>query len=438
MFDPTKYGAVKVTTPTTIKRFVPQQQTSTQPKEGFAEKLAGFAGVKNISKSIAYAISPEVRQYTKESIGAKPTAGQIAGDILQVGATVAMPGIGGGLAKTALKVGGLGAAAGLGAGLSEGESISDSIKQAFTTGLTSAATVGILGGAGKIISKISRKAPEALMTDALGVSKKMIEKGQNPAKLLVAEKQYGGKNIFNKLGSLYSDTQNAMLNLNEAITSEGSKIKKPFEAKNIIGTALKNITESKGKLYARKEIINALNKSKIDALKTGGLFFDENGKFINKSISFNEFNKLRQELGDVIGDTGFKLQKPSLQKSILTEVWKSVRNNISESSPIIGEHITQLGKYKKAFDVIDSAMAKAQKQGIVTWGDLVLGGVGAGAGGLPGAVGLYGLKKLASSPNAKITAAQAINAMNETISKLPKDKLGNIDKILLINALKGL
>lgn len=428
-----------------IKEVANKLGINKKPEESFAEKLAGFAGVQNISKAIAYAISPEVRQYEKESIGKLPSKKEIAGDVLQVLATLATQGIGGaatkgalGLAKVAGKVGAAGATAGFGAGLSENKSISDSIKQAFTTGLTSAATIGVLGGAGKVISKFAKKAPEALMTDALSVSKKMIERGQNPAKLLVAEKQYGGKNVFNKLGSLYSDTQNAMLNLNEAITTEGAKVKNLFESKDIVGTALKNIMSSKGTLYSKEQIIKALNKSGVDILKTGGKLFDENGKFLNKSLTFDEVNKLRQELGDVIGDTGFKLQKPSLQKSILTELWKATRNNISESSPIIGEHITQLGKYKKAFDVVNSAMSKAEKQGIVTWGDLVLGGVGAGAGGLPGAIILYGLKKLASSPNAKITAAQAINAMNETISKLPKDKLGNIDKILLINTLKGL
>jgi hypothetical protein len=400
-------------------------------KKSTAEKIAEFAGVKNISKAIAYAISPEVRKYEKEAIGAKPTAKQLAGDVLQVGATLATGGVGGGatkgalgLAKVASKVGAAGAVVGLGSGLSENKTIGESLKQSFISGLSSAATYGVLSGTGKVVSKVLQKTPEVLMTDALKVNKKLIQSGKNPASLLIKEKQFGGLNTFEKLGNIYHDIDNAKLNLGEAIRNEVKNVKIKVNTKELLNEAVKNIKSSQGKLYTNEDINKAINSAPLKTLLN------------NKEISFNTLNELREQLGQKIGEFGFKKETPSLTQNITREVWKSVRNKVGSTSKNADMYISKLGEYHKAGEVVSSSMAQLEKQGVLSWGDIIAGGVGATAGGIPGAIGTYTLKKLAQSPNLKITSAQAINTFNEAIKKLPTDSLGRINKALLINLLK--
>lgn len=392
-----------------------------QPKETFMEKVAGFAGVKNISKGIAYAISPEVRKYTKESIGAKPTAKQLAGDVLQVGATIGTAGIGGagvGLGKTALQIGGSGAVAGFGKGFSEDKNLTDSLKEAFVTGITSAGTVGVLGLAGKGISKIAQKAPERLYNDALGITQKVIQAGKSPSKKMIDE------GVFGSLGSIWKQSKTAITELDNVIDKKLVNSKGIIESKKIINTAKESLYSKFSSSYGKKEIDDVISKLPISDLTN------------KKSLTLVEANNLRKQLDKILGESFFLSDKQApLIKEATGILSGLLRNNVKKLSGTETE-FSKLASYIRADKVVSRAIAITDKSFKLGLRDLLFGGLGGTVGGIPGIVGGVVAKKALESPYIKTGTAIGIDRINKFIQKIPTDKAGKISRTLLLNAIK--
>jgi hypothetical protein len=411
MFDPLKYGAVKVTTPTTTKKIIPQQQTSTQSKESLAEKVAGFAGVKNISKAIAYAISPEVRQYEKESIGKLPSAKEIAGDILQVGATLATGGIGGagvkgalGVAKLAGKVGAAGAVSGFGTGLSENKSTADSLKQAFTTGLASAATVGVLSAAGKGAKLALEKLPERLYRSATKLE-------SESAKALLDAKKFG------TLGQIKGYVERTGAELDKTITAKITAKNGTINSDKFLKTIVGKI-KSEWKGVSSAKIKSALKNADIEPFLK------------DKEVDFLTADSIRRKLGG----TSTWSEKTKFGESVKETIWKEIVNTIRPATGTTKE-FAQWAPLVQANKVLKKTIQNQSKR-VVGLTDILVGtGVGVGGGILPG-VASVAAKKAVESPLVMTGTAVGLNELNNLISKLPTDKAGKISRVALINLFK--
>ena len=359
-----------------------------------------------------------------------PTLKEVAGAGINAATTVGGFGLPGaakvGLPKAIAATMGLGAASGAGVALSENEDFGTVAKQALVSGLLSGGTYGVLLGAGKVGRKILEKAPEALMTDAMRVSKKVIQAGKNPAKLLVEENQFGGMNPLTKMGSLLSDTQNAIDNLNFTISDDlaASTNKVPISgAEGILRKAISDTEAKFGTLYSRADIKAVLEKLPIKDLLG------------NKNLSLTAVNEIRSQLGSMIGDSGFRMQSTTLQKNLLINVWKATKNAIVENSDDpsrIAEFFAREEKYIKANQAINSTLATLEKNTGISFTDKLFAAGGFLSGDFKGAIQLIIGNHLLTSPNTKILAAQLINSLNRGIESLPTDAAGKISKTALI------
>ena len=381
-------------------------------KEGIAEKLAGFAGVKNISKAIAYALSPVEEKYKEEGIGAKPTAKQLAGDVLQVGTTLATGGIGGagakgalGIAKLAGKVGAMGAVSGLGAGLSEDKSTADSLKQAFTAGLASAATVGVLSVSGKGAKLALEKLPERLYRSATKLQ-------SESAKSLLDAKKFGTlgqiKGYVEKTGEELNKT------ITEKIAMKNGQIKSDKFLKNIVAKI-----KSEWKGVSSAKIKSALKNADIEPFLQ------------NKSVDFLTADSIRRKLGG----TASWAEKTRFGESVKETIWKEIVNTIRPATGTTKE-FAQWAPLVQANKVLKKTIQNQGKR-VVGLTDILVGtGVGVGGGIVPGVLSVVA-KKAIESPLAMTGAAVGLNELNKLISKLPTDKVGRISRVALINLLKG-
>lgn len=372
-FDPTKYGALKVTSPTTTNRFVPQKQT--QPKESLAEKVAGFAGVKNISKAIAYAISPTVRQYEKESIGKLPTAKELAGDVLQVGATVGTGGLGGKVLGTGVKAtlglaGASGATFGFGQGLSEDKSIPDSVKQAVASGLISVATVGALYGASKLAKPTQKLIGKGVETTkkafSAGKAIKKIEGKlvQQPYERLAINNQIRDiqrqkKVISETVQGLKATKQQAIFEGSQKITGEAQKqtvaIKQKLmpvfkEMTKTYGIGLENAEKELVKNGAQITTDDAANifRETINSIKENAIPEDSNAfriisdslksftnkKNAGKTISLSELKNIKNKIyGTLSGAVKTGNKYASVDDKVATTFLQNYGKFIGEMSP---------------------------------------------------------------------------------------------------------
>ena len=427
----------------------PIQEPNPEPEKKLIEKVGDFFGVENIGKSIAQSIfkltptgreleskikSGTANQYEREAYDQikkdNPTFKKILGDIIQVGATVATGGIAPaakgalGTAKLLGKVGVGGAAVGFGAGLSDDKTVGDSVKQAFTTGLTSAATVGALGA----IGKLSRAALEKLPTKMYSSIAKL--EGET-ANVLMNEKQVGSiarlKAIADNQIDDIEKTIASKIKQGDFIFEKGTKKRIVFDSKHFLRTvATKVKQEFQG--ANSKEISQAIRKWKIDPLLK------------QKNVDFATIDNLRKGIGKTLRNYwdvkemggGF-----TFNKRVGDLLWKEMVNAYRPITGTVGD-FKRLESYTKAYFKLTKTLNNQQSKFGIPYKDIFLSSLGYLGGGVPGAVTAEAVKIASQSSTAKTATAVGLNEVNKLVQKIPAsyfDKAGRITRAGLVKAL---
>lgn len=187
-------------------------------------------------------LSPE--EFDKIIGGELATPGEVIGSAIQTGATLGAGAIGAPKAATtakrigesALKFGGISAIAGAGAAIEEGKKPKDITKQAITSGLVGGVLSGTLQSVSELVQYMSSpKITEGLYNKALGISKKTVEAGRSPSKMLLEKGVVG--------------------------TQEGVKAKSEVLAKNAgtqIGRIIREHPEAR---FTSEEVLRATKRS---------------------------------------------------------------------------------------------------------------------------------------------------------------------------------
>lgn len=416
----------------------------TPKKKSFLDKVGSFIGVEKLGKGIAGSIfwntktgketlklveegklSPE--QFQKDFGELLPSSKQIVGSAIQTAATIGTVGIGSamagttgvlsravpagiGIAKTAGLVGATGAVSGFGAGLEKEKTVPESLKQAFTTGLASAATYGVLAGAGKVIQKAMSKTPVKLMQ----VATKLDEKSAN---VLLENKDWG------TLGKLKGVSDKRITELNDIIHSKITPESGTIEAKGFLKSIIAKI---------RGEYPGVSNAK----LKTALLGADITPLIEGKTIDYSIADKIRQGIGSNLGSV-WKTDNPKFNQYVRMSVWQELVNTIRPATNTAYE-FEQLAAYTKASIKLNKVLASQSKRLGIGLTDLLTGlGVGLGGGGGVGGVAAAVTRKAITSPLAETFTAVQLNELNKFLTKIPTDSAGKISRDVLINAIKG-
>lgn len=412
--------------------------TSVTPqKKGFIEKAGDFLGVSNIGKSIAQFIfnqtptgkdlankiqSGTANEYEKQAYDEikkdNPTLKQIIGDVIQVGATVGTAGIGGtaakgalGAAKTIGAVSAAGATAGLGAGLSADKSIKDSLIQAFSSGVASAATAGTLTAIGKLGSAALKKLPVRL-------NQSIAKLDKESAQAMLDNKWWG---TAGRIKAVADDTmETSFKRITEKISQQNGTITSNDYLSKVV-SEVKN--KWQGASY--QEIYDAIRKFKVDP-------------FLNdKKVDFLTAANISSTLGKEL-KTAWKMEgNYDFNKTVGFSLWQNIVNTIRP----VTNTTDDFKLFKNALDTsykLKKLIDKNEKNLGFKVSDLLFGGVtGALGGGVAGGAAIAA-KKVGETAIAKSGTAIALNELNKVIEKIPQkyfDAQGRITRTALVKAL---
>jgi hypothetical protein len=343
-----------------------------------------------------------------------PTAKQVAGSVIETGATLATLGVKpGNILPTATKLAGIGAVAGFGSGLQENKSVEDSLKQSFTTGLASAATVGTISAISKLGKLGLSKLPNKIYSSAAKLD-------SATANVMINEKQIG------TLGRLNGIAQQETRKLNETIAAKIAEKNGEINTKAFLKTVTDKI-KNKWSGASEKQINASIKSFKLEPLLKGG------------KIDFKVADNIRQGIGTDL-QTIWRQEDPKFKGDVGKIIWQELVNTIRPSTNTTNE-FSRLAAYTNAAIKTSKILKNQESKFGLKLTDLVLGGAaGVGGGGLAG-VGAVVAKKAIESPLVKTAVSVGLNEVNKFIDRIPAqyfDKTGRITRTALVKAISEL
>ena len=284
------------------------------------------------------------------------------------------------------------------------------MKQAFTTGLTSAATVGAISALGKLGSAALKKLPTRIYSYTSKLDKET-------ANVLMNERQMG------TLGKLKAISDKNVAELNQSIASKITEESGEFSSKEFINKVYKSIRND-WQGYSKKKIADAMKNAGIDPFLKG------------ETVNYKIADNVRKGIGETIG-TAWRTDNPKFNHSVRMKIWKEIVNTIRPATNTSDE-FARLAAYTKSSMKFGKILSNQEKKFGIGLYDLLGGGIGYAGGGAPGAAAVAISRRTLESPLVGSTISVGLNELNKVISKIPTDSAGKISRTALIDALKNI
>jgi len=405
----------------------------------FLERTAGildavFGGGK-IGEAIGTVIAKSgitgLSEEEREAVSPGPTATQVAGDVANVGLTVAgLKGVGtvGSLGARILKTAGLGAGLAGTKAISEGADIEDVAKSTAIGGIIGGA-IPVAGAGLRAIGRQIEQLPARFINSALGRNKAQVlndiakDKIDDFSKYVLATKK-----PLKSANTHLSESSDAVESLSKKVADSLSSAIRKTGDKTTIGVnnfldELVKLPEAEGALLKRADI-----KAVVEKLAP------QTKQLLSKSsLNLEEANKLRQLVDRTLGDRAFLGGQLSSDKIILKQFANNLREMIKNKAPEgTRELFTELSNEIRFRNGLLERIAKKAGNQVLSFGDFIGGGLGGiFGGGIGGAVlGVAGRRALESVPF-KIGSAQFINALTKVAPVL--DSLTSAQQTAILN-----
>lgn len=367
--------------------------------------LAGYAYTKAKDKIQGTNVS----QYYDTSA---PSPLQVGADVLASGLTVAgFKGVGttGSFLTRVATMFGIGAGVSGASTIAQGGSAKEAGKNALVGGAVGAA-LPIAGAGLRAVGRQIQNLPDRFVNSALGRSKAQIlkdmsKKGSDSLAQYVIDKKPIGtakQMIADSSGAVRTLNTNIQLQLQNALRGTGQKI--------TIGTSnmLDDVARSpgaQGALMNRNEVRTVVER-----------LAPQTKRLLSKpSLTLEESNKLRQLLDQTLGDRAFLGVQISNDKEILKTFANILRESVkTKAPPPVRGMFDELAKEIQLRDSLLGVVAQRSKNQVISFGDLIGGGIGGlVGGGVPGAVvGIAGRRVIESVPF-KVGAAKILKAVSK-------------------------
>jgi hypothetical protein len=339
------------------------------------------------------------------------TVKKVAGDTANIVATTAgMMGVGttGTIAKKALTSSGIGAVTFAGKEATEGGDLTDIIKSGAVGAGVGAGTSLALSGVGEI-AKQFKNLPERLIRSATGQSKKEILAGKSLDKYILENKKVGTAD------GLIKQSKDIQTRLNTIIDNNLKSIsvtKTKVTTSSILDRITNDINSSGGEI-TKQEVKTILEK----------LAPQSKGLLKKPSMSLVTANKLRQSIDRTLGDKGFLVSELPFNKEILRTFTNTLREEVKTKAPQgTRAAFNSLSNEIRLADALSTKIAQGSRNQIISFGDLIGGGLGGAVGGVPGAIAGAATRRVIQSTPFLTGSAVAIDQVNKklmpTLSKL--------------------
>lgn len=358
-----------------------------------------------------------------------PTPLQVAGDVAQGAATIAgFKGVGsvGSVATKALQSAGLGATQFAGKSAAEGGQAKDIIKSGATGALVGAGTSLAISGIGSALEQV-KKLPERLINSATGQSKKEILAGKGLSDFVLKEKKIGTAQ------GLLDDSQTQITKLNDLINKNLEQSVRKTGGSVTIGRdnlldEVAKLPEAEGALLKRKDIQDVIQNLAPQAKKL----------LQKPSLTLTEANKLRQLVDRSLGSRAFIESQIPTNKLILRSFANTLRETVKSKAPEgTRSAFNSLSNEIRLSDSLASKIAQGSRNQIISFGDLIGGGLGGAVGGVPGAFAGAAARRVVQSTPVLTGTAVVVDKINKAIEPILKNASPAI-KTTIISALSNL
>lgn len=289
---------------------------------------------------------------------------------------------------------------------------------------TTAALGGVLSGAGGALAKSLEKLPNRLVQSAIKQSPKELAKGQDLTEFVLKTK------LPKTSSALLDDSAKIIEDLNTKITGNLKSVK-----------PVKGGSVSPKKII--KEVAEEINKAGGDITEKEargiieGLAPQVKGTLKKSALSLEDANKLRQKIDRTLGDRAFFSQQNTFNKSTLMDFANTLRETVKKKAPEGTRGLyDDIAKEIRFSNALGDKVVKGQRNQIISFGDLIGGGIGAGVGGPAGAIAGAGLRRGIQSTPGLLTGAKVVDAINKAEPVL--EKLSTAEQGLLSQLIQAI
>lgn len=380
-----------------------------------------FPGTKAIGESLGTAAlnigklargqNPDIPVNVPATVGGYVAAGASALGTMGAGAT-------GGVLTKALQSAGVGAAIGGGSAVSEGKRAGEAVGAAALGAGVGAGTSLAFSGGAQVLKGI-RALPERFVRSATGQSKKEILAGKDISKYVIENKRIGTSSQLIKSSQEAIDSANDFIN-----QSLGSVTNKTVPVKDIVSDITSAINGAGGDID-EAGVRSVLERLAPQVRKTLGA----------ETLTLSEANQLRSQLDKVLKPSAFISSQLPFDRGILMDFANALREQVKGAAPTgTRAAFDTLSKEITLRNLILAKSAQGSRNQIIGLGDLLSGGFGAAAGGIPGAIVAAGAKRVAESPLTKTTLAVSLDSLDKTLSPI-LDSLEPAARTAVVNAI---
>ena len=334
-----------------------------------------------------------------------PTPLQVGGDVVAGAASIAgFKGVGatGSLLSKAGKSAVVGAGLFGGKEAAEGGGAKDIAK---STALGAGVGVGssLLFSGLEVAASQLKKLPTRLIRSATGQSKKEILAGKGLEKFMLENKKVGTAEGLIKQSQEEMDRLSEVINKNlKSVGVTDAKI----TTKRLLGDIVKDVNKAGG------NITNEEAKEIIDRLAP-----QARGLLEKPSMGLVTANKLRQSIDRTLGDRGFLTAELPFNKDILRSFTNALREEVKKKAPEgTRGAFNSLSNEIRLSNALTSKVAQGSRNQIISFGDLIGGGIGGLAGGVPGVVLGAAARRVVQSTPFLTGSAVAMDTLNKALT----------------------
>src|SRR3990167_2391155 len=371
----------------------------------------------------------------RKAVSPGPTATQVAGDVANIGLTLAgVRGVGtvGSFGARLLKTMGLGAGLAGTKAVSEGAETKDVLKSTAVGGAVGAA-IPVVGAGLRAVGRQVAQLPARFVNSALSRSKSQVlndiakDKVDDFAKYVVENKA-----VVKTANTHLNESIDAVEKMGKQVESALSSAVRKSGAKVTIGRdgLLDNIAklpEAEGALLKRNDIRMIIER-----------LAPQTKKLLQKSsLNLEEANKLRQLVDRTLGDRAFLGGQLSSDKAVLKNFANMLRNTVKDKAPEgTRELFSELANEIRFRDGLLERVARRAGNQVLSFGDFIGGGLGGifgslGAQPIIGAVAGVATRRAIESVPFKLGSAKFINALTKVAPVL--DSLAPAQQTAILN-----
>ena len=373
----------------------------------------------------------------RQNVSKGPSIGEVAGSAAKSALLFAPVGrgasaLGGGLAKLGVPAAQTLGKIGAGAGLGYGFDVASDLEQKKSIGEIITPGVGTVVGAAlpiaglavnKLSETLSKSLPERLVKSALKMTPKEVQsKGGQKAVEQVLKGRAGTAKGLLQESRVLVDTLDSQ-----------------------IDEALKTIPTARiGKIEISKNVIS--NPFFRDAGLSNTEVVDEVVRLVprarsllgKKNLTLTEANRLRQIIDSTLGDTFFNQANPTFSKDLLNAFSRTLSDTVKSKGPKGTQKLfEELSREISLRNQLLKASTRGSGNQIISFGDLIGGGIGTALGGAPGTIaGIAARRAIQSTPSLTGGAqvSKAIGSGLERLQNIPgspttKFLLGNLSRL---------